>query len=354
LGLAQETAESLDGLAAQHRAAGRLVEADAVLDQLVGLAPTVANVEKSARLKAALGKLESAEQLYERALSLRLDVDTEPVRSIPTRRALMQVQVAQLKFRPATQQAFIAITLRSRAVGPDHIDLAQDNIALARIYQAQRLWEEAARAWDEVLRIQTLNLGAEDLRLADSFDSLASAHVQMQEIALAESDLRRALVIRQLNLGMVHVDVAENLDEVGRLLYNSGRLAEAEVFFQRALEICLTVWGPGHSNLARNYDNLAVTQAGQQKYDAAAEHYAAALKIRDAEDALSLHHLALVESAAGRPQIAEPFYRRLLALLDAPRNSNAELRRTAAAEYESVRRLVSQRPARGSVAAKQK
>jgi hypothetical protein len=52
---AQETAAELDALAAQYRSAGRLADADAVLDRLLAMEETVGHVEQSARVKAALG-----------------------------------------------------------------------------------------------------------------------------------------------------------------------------------------------------------------------------------------------------------------------------------------------------------
>ena len=356
--VAQDTPESLDALAAQYRTAGRLADADSVLDRLVTLAETVDNVEKSARVKSALGQWERAEQLYERALELRLDRDSQPVLSIPTRRQLVAVLLAEKKFGPATQQAFIAIFLRRFAVGADHSDIAGDHALLARVYQAQRVWDEAAKSWEEVLRIQFNTFGAEDLRLTDTLDSLAACQGQLQLIPEAEASLRRALAIREVNLGPTHTDVAHNTDELGQLLYGAARYAEAEPFFRRSLEIYTVFWGPGNPQLTRNLDNLAVAESMLQKYPESAAHYGEALRIRDVESALNLHHLALVQAAAGHPEVAEPLYRRLLALLDLPGNENPELRRTAAGEIDTLRseQQSKQAPKRAktSVAAQQK
>ena len=127
------TPEALDSLAAAYRSAGRLADADSVLDHLVELAPLVANLEKSARVKAGLGQWERAEQIYNRALELRLDADPQPIASIPTRHQLVQVLVAQKKFAAATQQAYFAVRLRVLAMGPEHADVATDTAVLARV-----------------------------------------------------------------------------------------------------------------------------------------------------------------------------------------------------------------------------
>jgi tetratricopeptide (TPR) repeat protein len=356
--VAQNTSEALDALAAQYRSAGRLAEADVVLDQLRALAETVDNVEKSARVKAALGQSERAQQLYERSLELRLDADPQPLLSIPTRRQLVAVLLAQNKVAPAAQQAFIAISLRGLTAGVDAPEMAGDYALLARVYQTSRTWGEAIQSWQEVLRIQAKVFGDEDLRLTDTLDSLAACQAQLKLIPQAEGSLRRALAIRELQQGPTHTDVAHTTDELGQLLYAAGRYAEAQPFFRRSLDIYTAFWGPGNPQLARSLDNIAVTEAMLQKFPESAGHYAEALKIRDGENALNLHHLALIQAANGKPELAEQLYRRLLALLDVPGNENPELRRTAAAEFDAIRReLLSKQGPKGpksSIAAKQK
>jgi tetratricopeptide (TPR) repeat protein len=319
---------------------------------------TIVDVEKAARAQVVLGQWEAAEGLYERALSMRLDADAQPVLSIPTRRQLIQVLIAQKKFSQATQQAFIAISLRSRALGENHPELAGDNAVLAKVYQAQRLWDQAARSWGEALRIQEGAFGTEDLRIADTLDSLASCQEQMREIEPAEAALRRALAIRELHQGPMDPDVAHTTDALGQLLYSDARYADAEPLFKRSLAIYLAFLGPGNAQLARSYDNVAVTQAMLQKYAESAANYAEALKIRDTDNALNLHHLALVRAANEEPEVAEVLYRRLLALLDVKGNENPDLRKVAATELEAVRKELQSKQAprvpRAPVAAKQK
>jgi len=353
-----ESPEALDSQATAYRAAGRLADADTVLDRLVELAPSVANLEKSARVKAGLGQWERAEQLYNRALELRLDSDPQPTASIPTRHQLVQVLVAQKKFAAATQQAYFAVRLRTLAMGPEHPDVATDTAVLARVYQTETNWTLAVDSWDNVVRIQSAAFGAEDLRLAASLDNLALCLKEQQMVPRSEEALRRALAIRELNLGPMHTDVAHTTDELGQLLYGVERYAEAEPFFRRSLEIYLAFWGAGNPQLARNYDNLAVTEAMLQRLPESAAHYAEALKIRDADSALNLHHLTLVRVAGGEKVEAELLYRRLIALLDSPGSADPELRRTVTAEFEALLRELPPRPlpkkGKNSVAAKQK
>jgi tetratricopeptide (TPR) repeat protein len=326
---------------------------------LIGFAQeSVAEIEKAARAQVALGQWDASEQLYERALAMRLDADADPMRSIPTRRQLVQVLIAEKKFGPATQQAFIAISLRSRALGENHPDLAGDNAVLARVYQAQKLWDQAVRTWKEALRIQETAYGLEDLRLADTLDNLASCQEQMREIGAAEAELRRALAIREIHQGPQDPDVAHTLDALGQLLYSDSRYEGAEPLFKRSLGIYTAFLGPGNAQLARSFDNVAVTQAMLQKFAESAANYGEALKIRDTDSALNMHHLALVRAANGDAEVAEALYRRLLAVLDVKGNDNPELRKAATTELEALRKEISSKQAprvpRAPVAAKQK
>lgn len=352
----------LEALAQTYRGLGRLRQADQILNRLVPLAPTVANVESAARVKSGLGQWERAEQLFERVLELRLDTDSTPVAAIPTRRQLAQVLVAEKKFGRAAQEALIAISVRSRLLGNDAPDLAGDYALLGRVYQAQEAWQEAARAWEEVVRVQTLAIGAEDLRVADSLLLLGECYGQYRRIPEGEAALLKALAIRQVNLGAGHPDVGEATDALGKLLYSAARYADAEVYFERSLEVYTSYLGAENALLARNYDNLAVAEAASEKWDESAEHYREALKIRDADAAVNLHQLGMVEIARKDLAASEPFYVRAVELLEFPGNENPDLLKTMRTELEGIQQETKKpqiskqapRAKRPPVAAKQK
>jgi tetratricopeptide (TPR) repeat protein len=95
---------------------------------------------------------------------------------------------------------------------------------------------------------------------------------------------------------------------------------------------------PGNPLLARSYDNLAVTEAMLEKYGEAEPLYREALKLRDGEDAASLHNLALVLVARNKPADADALYSRALAVLDASGNENPDLLKLVLVEYSSLLR----------------
>ena len=338
-----DSAPVLRGLATVYRATGRIEDADPILERLVLLnesnnAESVTNVEDLARIKAALGNLDRSESLYRRALELRPGPNADLLGSIPVRQRLAQVLLAEKKFPDAEEQALTAVSLRIRALGQKHPDLAADYALVAHIYEAQKKWDPAKGVWETVAQIQTDNFGYDDLRLAETLDSLAACQHELELVGPAESALRRALAIRELNQGPASPEVAHTADRIALLLFQTKRFADAEPFYKRALEIYTALLDPGNPLLARGYDNLAVTEAMLKNYEESERLYREALKLRDGEDAMSLRNLALVLVARERQADAEPYYSRALAILDAPANENTDLTKDLLAEYISLLR----------------
>ena len=343
----EETAPVLRGLATVYRATGRMAEADQVLEKLVALDPSIPNLEDLARIKASLGILDRAENLYRRSLELRMSGNPDLLASIPVRVRLAQVLVSEKKLPEAEQEGYTVIALRTRAVGANlpganQADLAGDNALLARIFQVQKKWRAAASAWETVAVMQTDTYGDEDLRLGDTLDRLSDCRFEMGLVDPAVDPLRRALVIRELNLGTLHADVAATTDHLGKILYYAKRFGDAEPYFQRTLDIDLKLPGSDNPELARAYDNLAVTEAMLEKYSEAEMHYREALRLRDTDDTLSLRNLALVLTAQNKNAEAQPLYSRALAVLDAgnhgDNNGDPEFLKTIITEYSSLLR----------------
>ena len=330
-----ESAPVLNGLVQVYRATGRLQEADPILERLVALEETPANLEDLARVKAALGNLDRAETLYRRAIELRGGDDLAG--AIAVHQRLAQVLRSEQKYQEAEQEALVAVAYRIRVAGPGSPDLAADHAVLARIYETEMKWELAANAWDNVAAIQTGALGWDNIRIAETLDSVAVCRYQLDAFDQAELALRRALAIRELNLGPINAEVGNTADQLGMLLYRLKRYSDAELFYRQALDV-FSALHPDDALLARSYDNLAITEAMLEKYAEAEALYRTALKLRDGEDAVGLHNLALILVQRNKASEAEPLYSRLATILDAPANANPDLQKQVLAEYAGLLR----------------
>ncbi len=150
----------------------------------------------------------------------------------------------------------------------------------------------------------------------------------------AEAPLRRELAIREVNQGPFHAEVAQTIDMLAQVLFTTKRFVEAEPFYSRSLQIWGRLVGLDNPLLARSYDNLAVTEASLNKYPEAEKFYAEALKLRDGEDAASLHNLALARMAQEKFADAEPLLKREVSMLEEP----SDLLDSSLADYAQVLR----------------
>jgi len=248
------------------------------------------------------------------------------------------VLVSEKKFPEAEQEGYTIIAVRTRSTGANNPELAGDNALLAKIFQVEKKWQAAAGAWETVAAIQAGAYGDEDLRLADTLDNLSECRFEMHLIDPAVEALRQALILRELNLGTSSTEVAATTDHLGKILYYAKRFSDAEPYFQRTLDIDLKLPGTDNPELARAYDNLAVTEAMLEKYSESEAHYREALKLRDADDTLSLRNLALVLTAQNKNAEAQPLYSRTLAVLDAGNNADPEFLKVILTEYSGLLR----------------
>jgi tetratricopeptide (TPR) repeat protein len=318
-----ESAPVLRALATVYRVTGRLGEADPLLEKLAAMEETVENLEDLARVKVALAQWDRAETLYRRSIdlrALRAQSKEDEVKSIPARRRLAEVLMALSKFSDAESGAQAAISIRSATPGAAPSDLAGDIAVLAGVYEAQKKFKEAAGEWEKVIHVQETAFGLEDLKLAPALESLATCWRELEQWPQAEAPLRRELAIREVNQGPFHAEVAQTIDMLAQVLFTTKQFVEAEVLYTRSLQIWGRLVGLDNPLLARSYDNLAVTKASLDKYAEAEKFYAEALRLRDGEDAASLHNLALARMAQEKFADAEPLLKRVLSMLDEPPN----------------------------------
>lgn len=124
-----------------------------------------------------------------------------------------------------------AVALRRKILGPEHPDVAADQVALAGLLDA------VGKTADE---------GAVNL------NNLAAIHQRRGEPQLAEPLYRRALSIKQRALGDRHPELATTLNNLATLLRKAGRHREAEPLYLRALALLEAAVEPSHPSIARD------------------------------------------------------------------------------------------------------
>jgi tetratricopeptide (TPR) repeat protein len=173
-----------------------------------------------------------------------------------------------------------ALTIREKALGPDHPDVGPPLNNLALLYHAQGRSRDAEPLYRRTLALQERALGPDHPALASTLNDLGDLYRVQGRYREAEPNYKRALTIREKALGPHHPDVGTSLGSLALLYHAQGRYAEAEPLYKRALTITEKALGPDHPNVAGHLSNLASLYWGQQKWDLAFTHARRASDIR--------------------------------------------------------------------------
>jgi len=225
-----------------------------------------------------------------------------------------------------------AMSIKEKALGPDHPEVARSLDNLAILLQATRDYAGARPLFERALAIQEKALGPEHPDVAQSLTSLANLLYTTGNYAGARPLYERALAIREKALGPEHPDVIRSLNMVAVVLRNMADYAGARPLFERALAIREKALGPEHPDVAGSLNSLAVLLRNMGDYDGAKPFSERALAIQEKSlgpehpaVAVSLEILATLRHATGDYAGAKPLFERALAITEknlGPEHSN--------------------------------
>jgi tetratricopeptide (TPR) repeat protein/tRNA A-37 threonylcarbamoyl transferase component Bud32 len=217
------------------------------------------------------------------------------------------------------QQLERALTLRSLALGPDHLDVARSLNSLANVHWELGEYAKGESLHERALRIRQQKLGPNHPDVAQSLHNLALVYLKVGEYAKAEPVLQRSVEIVEDKLGPNHPKVAHYAQNLGNLYTAMGEYAKAEPLLLRSLRIREEKFGPDHPDVADSLGGLALLYRSMGQYGKAEALMQRSLRMQeellgsDTPDiAYSLGLLADVYRDMGRYAKAEPLYRRSL------------------------------------------
>jgi tetratricopeptide (TPR) repeat protein len=262
-----------------------------------------------------------AEPLLERALTIREKAlgpeHSDVAKSLNNLANLCADRGQYARAEPLCRRA---LAIRRKALGPGHRDVAESANNLAALYAGQGKYKKAERLYKRALAIWKKALGPEDPDVAYSLNGLGTFYNSQGKWGKAEALYQQALTIREKALGPQCPEVARSLDYLGSLYTDQDKYGQAESFYRRAHKIRKTV-DPEHPDVALSLDYLATLYANQGKYIKAASFYKRAWTIRKRrlgpdcpEVARSLNYLAALYAGQGDYVNAEPLYKRALAI----------------------------------------
>ena len=316
------------------------------------------------------GDYEAGRQAFEEAWKLAQEtLPDNPIRYDILKR-LASVRAAAGEFADADNYLQRAIGWRETTLGENDPKIAGDLLVSADLYRGMKDYDRATAILNRVLAMHVPALGYDSTAVADDFSRMAQVEMDRKRLPMAASSLNAALAIRQKLAGPLDVSLVPDLDRLGEVSTTMRRYDKAEEAYRRALVIRETLYGKEHADLLASIDGLVYALFGQKKYDEAeplyqrlialwvwsvgGEHpmvamaldkvaafYADQKKYDQAQEAagranaIRAYCLATGLAQQGAEQIAEhnqagarDFYKRALAVLDAPSPVYQELRAT--------------------------
>ena len=293
-------------------------------------------------LTAGVGDGAAAQAHLERALSIReraLGPDHADVaRSLTT---LAHVLVGQGDVVTARTHLERALAIQGRALPPDHLDTAKTLFTLGVALERLGDFDQAANAFRRSLATRMTAYGPDHDDVAQTLNGLASVLTRQSDHAAARQLRERAVAILERVLGPTDPGLAQFLVDLSQNVMMLGDLAEARTLLERARSLLQPVLGSDNAFVARVTGNLAHILLLQGDYAAAQPVFEWTLSVAEQafgpdhfDVASGLNGLGMLRSAQGDPTGAVSYYERAAQIYD--RFAERVLPTLSAAEQQAL------------------
>jgi tetratricopeptide (TPR) repeat protein len=241
--------------------------------------------------------------------------------------------------REAAPQLEQALALRTRTLGPRHVDTLTSMGDLGYIYMRLGQTERARTLFNESYEGLRAVLGENDQRTMTVLgNSAANAPRPEREAIWA-----RLLPVQRRLLGDEHPETLALMHNLGVSNTDAGRYADAESLYVRVVSVKKRILGDDHPSTLISIHALGVNHRFLGKYPEAEKILASAYEIRrrtlgeeHPETLVTMNGLALVYGAQGRYLEAESLLQRAL---DARRRVLGEVHQTTIGTLNSLAEL---------------
>lgn len=187
----------------------------------------------------------------------------------------------------------------------------QDSLGLSSIYSAMAVmhadvgeFEKAEDNYQKALKIRTVVLGENDLKVASMHSSLGVLNQRLNRYSQAYEHIGKAMDIHIKILGEHHPEVADDYLLLGALEIETGNNANALQYYETALAVLNDFYRGDHPEIAHAYNKLAYyydnVERDMQKsiyyYEESYEMLKAIYGRMHADVALALNNLAVAYS----------------------------------------------------------
>jgi tetratricopeptide (TPR) repeat protein len=215
-------------------------------------------------------------------------------------------------YAQAEQQLERALALRTKALGPAHVDTLTTMSDLGLVYNRQGRMTVAERLLDQAVAGLRAARGEDDPATLAALNTLASIATNQGRKADVEALLRRILRLQERVLGPDHPDTLGVRHNLATVYVDRGKYADAEPLYEQVVAAKRRVLGPDHPSTQGSLNALAVTHRYLGHYRQAEALLSDVLSARvrtlgpdHLETVLTRNSLALVYAAEHRYGEAE-------------------------------------------------
>ena len=229
--------------------------------------------------------------------------------------------IAQGKYGDAEKLVRNVIEVRTRILGPEHLDTLESRHRLIYSLSRQTKYAEAEAEARDVLRVQEKVLGSEPVDTSVTRYYLADALVGQGKFSEAESLGREIIPQIEEVFGSTHPRTLAARLSLATALSSQGKNAEAEVLYREIIKLDRTVYGPEHPDTLSARQNLATALQAERKYPEGEAEYRDVIKIEQKTigpehpyTLISRNNLAEILDDEGKFAEAEAECRQIIAL----------------------------------------
>jgi serine/threonine protein kinase/tetratricopeptide (TPR) repeat protein len=260
-----------------------------------------------------LGLDSAAEPLLRKAVTLRTRaLGPEHVNTVDSMRNLANNLLHQGRHGEAEQLNLQALEISKRLFGPEDsltILCAMDRAGI--LYREAR-YADSERLYSDTLEIQKRVLGAEDPNTLSCMGNLASVYLAQGRYAEAERLYVQDFEAEKRVLGPDHPNTLSSMSNLVKISLDLGRYDEAERRTLQCLEIMKRVLPPNHPHTLQAMTNLGLAYQGQGRYAEAEQLDKQILEVQKrvlgpehGEVLWTMNNLALAYQSQGRYDEAE-------------------------------------------------
>jgi tetratricopeptide (TPR) repeat protein len=198
------------------------------------------------------------------------------------------VLAAQGKFPEAESEYRIALDLRERALGPEHLSVASSRNNVAVALGRQGKYAEAEPELRQAVELRERVLGPQHPLVPKARGNLASNLMMQGKYDAALEQHRLTLEALEYEFGPDSDVVLTVRENMGHVLDNLDRYEEAEKLYRQVLEARTRTMEPGHPKIAYVHLSMAVSFVARKDFEKALPEARQAAKLM--EQALGSEH----------------------------------------------------------------